>query len=109
WEQFDLGNREGFPVANKTTGVLFRSIRGTTTPTRFFPEFSDILSGVPDQWEVLPTVNRTLNFRVTVRDNQLLGGGVDYDSRVVSVAGAPFQITAPAAGASLECGGASTL
>jgi len=67
------------------------------------PQLADILSGAATPWEILPTVDRTLRFRVTARDGRALGGGVDDDEMLVTVAGAPFRITAPAAGAQLEC------
>lgn len=45
--------------------------------------------------ERLPTINRTMNFRVTVRDNSSRGGGVRDAAVAVTVAvtAAPFQIT----------------
>jgi hypothetical protein len=45
--------------------------------------------------ERLPSISRTMNFRVTVRDNNVNGGGVsDASTSVVVSAGAgPFQIT----------------
>lgn len=109
WEQFDLGTRDGNPVSTFVTGPLFRSREATSDETRTFPRFEDILSGAPTPYEVLPTVSRTLDFRVTARDNRANGGGVDYDSMTVTVDGDPFAITAPAAAASLECGVPTTV
>jgi len=57
----------------------------------------------------LPGVDRTLNFRVTARDNRAGGGGGDWDSMQVTVSGAPFQIVSPAQGAQLECGDTATI
>jgi hypothetical protein len=117
WEQFDLGTQDGFPSSTFTNGPLFRSQPPTSEPSRTFPRFEDILSGSADiapgnpgfTWEVLPSVNRSLNFRVTVRDNQANGGGVDYDSMTVIVSGDPFTITDPGAGGTLECGDTSAI
>ncbi len=108
WEQFDLGTQDGNPQSTFTTGPLFRSRPATSDPSRTFPQFQDILSGAATPYEVLPSVDRTLNFRVTVRDNQPNGGGVDYDSMSVTVSGNPFEVTAPATGATLECGDSDT-
>ena len=69
WEQIDNQVSTQPPVATATGGPNFRSISPSTNPTRYFPNLSDLMSGGPFTWEVLPTVNRTMNFRVTVRDN----------------------------------------
>lgn len=108
WEQFDLGPA-GVPAPGNASGPLFRSRPATTSPARTLPRFSDLLSGVATPWEVLPGVDRDLNFRVTVRDNRTGGGGVDYDSMLVRVSGAPFRITSPAPGAALECGAGDSI
>ena len=107
WEQIDAGAAP--PPQNMADGPLFRSRPPTSEPTRVFPPLADLLSGAPTPWERLATVDRALNFRVTARDNHPGQGGVDYDSMVVTVAGEPFLVTAPASGATLECGGGETL
>jgi len=104
WEQYDAGTRDGLPQSTFTTGPLFRSRDPITSTARVFPRFEDILSGAATTWEVLPSVNRTLNFRVTARDNRAGAGGVDWDAMVVTVAGDPFGFTGPVAGDALECG-----
>jgi hypothetical protein len=109
WEQFNLGTHGQTPAADNTTGPLFRSRPATSSPSRTFPRMEDILSGVATPWEVLPNVDRTLNFRVTARDNRAGGGGVDYDAMTVTVSGAPFAFTFPGAGSALECGGSATV
>ena len=109
WEQYDLGTRDGLPQSTFTTGPLFRSVTHTTDATRTLPTFSDVLAVAPDSpsttWEMLPTVDRSLNFRVTARDNRANGGGVDWDAMQITVAGSPFRMTAPSRGENLECGG----
>jgi subtilisin-like proprotein convertase family protein len=99
WEQYDLGPA-GIPDAS-TLGPLFRSREGTTDPSRYFPQLSDILSGVNgNTWEVLPAISRELNFKLTVKDkdNSLAGtGGVDTDMITFHVDGTagPFKVTHP--------------
>ena len=61
---------------------LFRSFIPKNTPTRYLPRLSTLLSGVSDPAETLPTTNRSLNFRLTVRDGN---SGVAGDDRVVNV------------------------
>lgn len=107
WEQFDLGTAS--PPANNADGPLFRSRAATASATRTFPRFSDLLSGAATPWERLPTVDRTLNFRVTARDNRATGGGVDYSTMEVDVEGSPFRLTEPASGDSLECGASNAI
>lgn len=96
WEQFDndLGTQP--PVASSTDGPLFRGFRPTTTSLRYFPRLETILNN-QDQttWEVLPNVGRTMDFVVTVRDNNILGGQSDQDLVIVNVNGSagPFTVT----------------
>ncbi len=98
WEQMN----------NETTGVMppiatnpgspnFRSFAPTTSSSRTFPNLAAIISNTTPTWEVLPSVARTLNFRMTVRDNSILGGQTNQANSVVTVSGTagPFVVTAP--------------
>jgi hypothetical protein len=99
WEQID--NRTSgtaFPSATATTGPMFRIYSPTTNPTTLYPSLQYILTGANGfQWEVLPSVQRNLNFRFTVRDNHNIGGGTASDNMVVTVNGTsgPTLVTAP--------------
>ena len=106
WEQYDLGPARSRPLSTDTTGPLFRSRPSTTSPSRTLPRFVEILSGAATPFEVLPTVDRTMAFRVTARDNL---GGVQWDDMTVTVSGSHFRVTAPAGGGQLECGLPSTI
>ena len=96
WEQYDLG-ASGVPTETTTTGPLVRSFEGTENPVRYVPRLSDILGngGTSTTWEKLATVNRAINFRLTVRDNDASGGQTDDDamSATVTTAAGPFSVT----------------
>ena len=105
WEQYDLGSATSAPPTGSSTGPLFRSRPRTSDPSRTLPQMADLLSGAATTWEVLPTVDRTLNFRVTARDSRAGGGGSDWDAMQITVSGDPFFITSPLGGDVWECGG----
>ena len=73
WEQYDVASSSLTTVTgNNTNGPKFRSIIGTAMPYRYFPKLSSVLNGTlssATEWEAVPNVARTMNFRVTVRDN----------------------------------------
>ncbi|CAM3579468.1 hypothetical protein FSS13T_23950 [Flavobacterium saliperosum S13] len=105
WEQMDLGNSTAtVPTNTAATGPLFRSYLPTTSATRYFPNMNSILSGLTStpnspvsatfKVEALPEVARTLNFRLTVRDNRAGGGANNTDDAVVTVNGTagPFTV-----------------
>lgn len=77
WEQFDLGAATTTGTVNTDlgSGPLFRSFDASDSPTRVFPRLANILAGTQTIGEVLPTTNRSLNFRVTARDNR---GGAQW-------------------------------
>jgi len=102
WEQYDLGPPSP-PVTDDGARPIFRSFSPTSSPTRVFPRLADILAGTQTFGEQLPQTNRTLTFRVVVRDNNAAGGGVEWSgSSSASVAattltvvdtGAAFAVT----------------
>src|SRR5207248_435318 len=75
-------------------------------PSRMFPRLQDILSGSPTPGESLPITTRTMNFRVTARDNRSGGGGVNSAATTVNVRGdaGTFTVTNPASGANWSTG-----
>lgn len=85
WEQFDTGERGAPDRANVTTGPLFRPFRPTTDSVRFLPRLSDLVSGQTSTGEVLPAVERTLNFKVAVRDHNAEAGAVAEDDILINI------------------------
>jgi chitodextrinase len=103
WEQMNSQTNATAPNATKTTGVNFRSYTPTTSTVRYFPKMSSVLTGATTTAgsevtvEALPSVARTLNFRLTVRDNRASGAANNSDDMVVTVnaTAGPFTVSAP--------------
>lgn len=75
WEQVDTTPAPMPPVATSTGGPLFRSLDPTTEPDRYMPALATVIGGsTQSTWEVVPSVQRAMSFRLTVRDNVLNGG-----------------------------------
>ncbi|MEM9545667.1 MAG: reprolysin-like metallopeptidase [Bacteroidota bacterium] len=96
WEQID--NEVGPvmpPVGTNAQGPMFRSIFATTDSMRYFPNIATIASNGTFQWEVLPSVDRNMDFRVTVRDNTFAPGCTDEQDITLDVEGSagPFLVT----------------
>lgn len=102
WEQTDSATQTT-SKANLGTlagGPNFRSWMPTAAGnTRYFPKFSTVLNGAlknTNDWEAASTVARTMNFKLTARDNnptvehQQTGFGTQ---KVVVGADGPFKIT----------------
>ena len=98
WEQMDSQSSTQPPVATSTGGPNFRSWPSDSSPTRYFPKLSAVKNNGPFTWERIPSVSRTMNFRVTVRDNASGAGGCnDHADVTVTVDGnsGPFEVTSP--------------
>lgn len=96
WEQYDLETTSTEPpAANDIDGPLFRSFIQTSSPTRYIPRLSDLTANVNYAWEVLPSVGRAMNFRLTVRDYHNIAGCTKEDNIVVTsvAASGPFTVT----------------
>ncbi|MFO1350505.1 MAG: zinc-dependent metalloprotease family protein [Gammaproteobacteria bacterium] len=96
WEEFDLGPA-GDPNTPSGNAPILRSFSPSASPTRTFPQPSDLLNNTQTFGELLPSYGRDLVFRLTVRDNRAGGGGINQDTIALKVADAagPFQVTAP--------------
>src|SRR5690606_29912379 len=102
WEHYDLeATSTEPPAADDPDGPMFRTFDPSPSPSRYFPRLSDLAQNISPQFEVLPSVTRPLNFRMTVRDYHTIGGCTDHDDvRVdVTATAGPFQVTSQNAGA----------
>lgn len=108
WEQFDNAatsatGASSAASATRTSGPTFRSYNSSTSPVRYFPRMQSVLAGATTTAgteitvEALPSVARTMNFRLTVRDNRVGGGTNNSDDMIVTVnaTAGPFAVTAP--------------
>jgi hypothetical protein len=121
WEQYNLAavadtgrlghtaNTLGTSAVNSPTAPLFRTVQ-SSNPTRNFPNLTYVLNNAnnpPDNiGEDLPNVARTLNFRLTARDNRAGGGGVSFGSInvVVDATKGPLTLNAPNGGENIVAG-----
>jgi len=96
WEQIDLGEPTSSIAEwqQTTTGPLFRNWLPDTDNKRYLPRLDDLANGATTTTEILPENNRTMRFRVAVRDQQ---GGVGVDDMRVTVDAniGPFVVNAP--------------
>ena len=98
WEQMDNGISTQPPVASSSNGPNFRSYPSSSEPTRYFPNLQALKNNGPFTWERLSDVSRTMNFRVSVRDNSPGPGGCnDHEDVTVTVDGnsGPFVVLYP--------------
>ncbi len=96
WEQYDLGPMS-VPGSPEGNSPIFRSFPPTTNSKRTFPKLSNIIQNTSRVDEVLPTYNRDLTFRCTVRDNVAEYGGTTWETiafEATEKAG-PFQVKYP--------------
>lgn len=132
WEQNDNSTTSGSgSVASptKATGPNWLSFSPAVSGTRTFPKLSTILAGanvtgpLPGgdagaNIEALSSVSRTLNFRLTVRDNHpysssapVAVGQTAFTDVVVTVTNTsgPFQVSSPNTNVTWAGGGAATV
>ncbi len=108
WEEMDIGP-QGNPANPSGNAPIFRPFSAVTNGTRIFPKLSDQLNNTQTLGELLPTYTRSLNFKLTVRDNRAGGGGINHGnvSFSVSSTAGPFLVTYP--NTNVTIGGAQTV
>jgi len=87
WEQRDLGSAASLSSADDGSIPLFRALAPSTTPIRYLPKLSTVVSGEVDNVEKLPRVARTMTMVVTARDQR---GGVNSDTTSIEVISPPL-------------------
>jgi hypothetical protein len=99
WEQYDTdyaGSAAPDDTGASTVAPIFRSFPPSMSNERTCPQLSSVLAGnvTTGTGEILPTVARTLTWRLVVRDNNAGAGGIACDQISLNVgADGPFQIT----------------
>ncbi len=112
WEQLDNQIATMPPVLTNTTGPMFRSLPSSTSPNRYMPAIETVLAGnTSSTWEVVPSVARTMNFSLTVRDNVLNGGATARDDVKITVDGnsGPFLVTSQTTATTLNVNSTQTI
>ena len=68
-----------------TPGFVSTPLVEMSDRSRTFPNLPNLLNNTTSVTEELPSRNRIMKFRATVRDNRVGGGGVNSDDMQVSV------------------------
>jgi len=97
WEQYNFQSSTQPPLATSASGPNYRSLIPSSSSKRYMPVLSSVLAGnLTPQWEVTPSVARTMTFSLLVRDNELVNGGqTKRATNTVTVNGTagPFTVT----------------
>ncbi|MFN7140226.1 MAG: reprolysin-like metallopeptidase [Limisphaerales bacterium] len=103
WEQMNTGPAQTLLDPDNGLSPLFRSFAPTTNAVRVFPNMNSLLQNSPSLGEKLPETNRTMRFRVTVRDARNNGATAHADTFVEVVGGTgPFRFTSHNQGGSFR-------
>lgn len=100
WEQTNSEVSTQAPTQTATSGPNYRSNIPSTSPDRYMPNLASVIANnLAPTWEVTPTVARTMNFALTVRDNRSPNGGQTGrdDMTVTTAAVGPFLVNSPSA------------
>ena len=82
WEQRDLGPKVPLGATDNGASPLFRVWTPEVSSSRYLPQLSDVLTGVQSVAEVMPSLPRDMDFRLTARDGN---GGVNSDDMVITI------------------------
>jgi subtilisin-like proprotein convertase family protein/phosphotransferase system HPr-like phosphotransfer protein len=97
WEQRDLGPQAALTNPDDGRFALFRMLDSASSPQRYLPALTTVVSGTQDASERIPQVAREMTMRLTAKDG---AGGVQSDDIVVTVDGdsGPFEVVSPNGG-----------
>ncbi len=97
WEQMDPEFTPQPPESTAVSGPNFRSFSPDVSSTRYFPNLEALAHGGPFTWEVIPSVARDMNFRVSVRNNTVGGSCNAYQDYGITfdATSGPFVVTSP--------------
>ena len=111
WEQFNNQISTQPPVATNNGGPNFRALLPSSSPQRWFPNLTAVVNNQNPTWEVLSSVTRTFNFRVTVRDNNPQAGCTAESNRAIAVTAnaGPFLVTQPNTSVNWQAGSSQTV
>ena len=114
WEENDPEDpySSDYPSSTRVFGPMYRSRLPVSEPLRYMPQLSDVLAGdLTPTWEVTPSVSRTLDFVLTVRDNALLGAKTASDDMTVTVDANfnPFRVTSQNSSVTWSVGDVETI
>jgi hypothetical protein len=111
WEEMDTGKEAPPDDDIADARPVFRSFPPSKEVWRIFPKMASLLSGASQLGEAVPSRQRDMNFRVTVRNNRSGGGGFIYGTVKVTVTtdSGPFEVKQPAAGAAWTANSAQTV
>ncbi|SNR41902.1 reprolysin-like metallopeptidase [Dokdonia pacifica] len=112
WEQIDATPAPMPPSPTSANGPLFRTLDPTVNADRYMPALSTVVAGdLGSTWEQLPSVSRSMSFRLTIRDNATIGGATaSEDMTVTSTDSAgPFIVTSQATNESWDLNTTQTI
>ena len=124
WEGTDSGQVTSAQFGpTRTIGSMARSLAPTSSPNRYIPKLSRVVSGdltqtnptINSAWETVASVSRDLNWALTVRDRASsatgLNGQSSFDLMKISVddTSGPFAITSQTTAEEWDAGSTKTI
>lgn len=114
WEQNDPENpsSNAGPDPTRTQGPMYRSLPSSTVPTRYFPELAQVVQGnLTPQFEMTPSVGRSMEFAFTARKYNVNIGQNDSDLMSITVDGntGPFEVISQDSNVSYNTGEAAVV